>query len=107
LWTDTKYKTCFNERKGTVEQVPEGVDPAFNWNQGRAGRSVSAYENLVQKARDKTPEQFDLTMSSIMKNEVNKTAFYVRSISCGCPKSDHFLFAVGSNTQEPACAGEL
>jgi uncharacterized protein with gpF-like domain len=32
-----KYKTYFNERKGTVEQAPDGVDPAFNWNQGKAG----------------------------------------------------------------------
>ncbi|MDR1174109.1 MAG: ADP-ribosyltransferase, partial [Treponema sp.] len=30
------YKTYFNERKGTVEQVPSGIDPAFNWNQGKA-----------------------------------------------------------------------
>jgi SPP1 gp7 family putative phage head morphogenesis protein len=71
-----KYKTYFNERKGTVEQVPEGVDPAFNWNQGKAERSVTAYENLVQKTRQKAPEQFDLVMSSIMKNEVNKNSFY-------------------------------
>jgi uncharacterized protein with gpF-like domain len=35
-----KYKTYFNERKGTVEQVPEGVDPAFNWNQGKAGNKT-------------------------------------------------------------------
>jgi hypothetical protein len=71
-----KYKTYFNERKGTMEQVPEGVDPAFNWNPGKTGRSVTAYENLVQKTQEKTPEQFDLIMSSIMKNEVNKTSFY-------------------------------
>jgi hypothetical protein len=32
-----KYKAYFNERKGTVEQVPEGIDPAFNWNQGKTG----------------------------------------------------------------------
>jgi uncharacterized protein with gpF-like domain len=36
-----KYKTYFNERKGTVEQVPEGVDPAFNWNQGKAGNKAA------------------------------------------------------------------
>jgi hypothetical protein len=71
-----KYKTFFNERKGTVEQAPEGVDPAFNWHQGKIERSVSTYENLVQKTRDKTPEQFDLIVSSIMKNEINKTSFY-------------------------------
>jgi hypothetical protein len=36
------YKTYFNERKGTVEQVPAGVDPAFNWHQGKAGNKASA-----------------------------------------------------------------
>jgi hypothetical protein len=71
-----KYKTYFNERKGTVEQVPDGIDPAFNWNQGKTGRSTAALENLVRKTQEKTPEQFDLVMSSIMKNEVNKTSFY-------------------------------
>ena len=27
----------FNERKGTLEWVPQGVHPAFNWHQGKAG----------------------------------------------------------------------
>ena len=71
-----KYKTWFNERKGTVEQVPEGVDPAFNWHQGKVERSITAYENLVQKTQEKAPEQFDLIMSSIMKNEASKNSFY-------------------------------
>jgi hypothetical protein len=35
------YKTYFNERKGTVEQVPDGVDPAFNWNQGKTGNKAA------------------------------------------------------------------
>jgi len=26
------YRTYFNERKGILERVPQGVDPAFNWN---------------------------------------------------------------------------
>jgi hypothetical protein len=57
-----KYKTYFNERKGTVEQVPEGVDPAFNWNQGKASRQEAAtwkmeqskqnYEENAAKAKD-------------------------------------------------------
>jgi hypothetical protein len=37
-----KYKTYFNKRKGTVEQVPAGVDPALNWNQGKAGNKAAA-----------------------------------------------------------------
>jgi hypothetical protein len=42
-----KYKTYFNERKGTIEQVPVGVDPAFNWNQGKAGGKT-----VVQKLEE-------------------------------------------------------
>jgi SPP1 gp7 family putative phage head morphogenesis protein len=30
----TAYKTFYTERKGTIERVPEGIDPAFNWNVG-------------------------------------------------------------------------
>ena len=46
-----KYKTYFNERKGTVEQVPEGVDPAFNWNQGKAARDAGAKAALENAER--------------------------------------------------------
>lgn len=28
------YKNYFNERKGTLERIPEGITPGFNWNQG-------------------------------------------------------------------------
>jgi hypothetical protein len=47
-----KYKTYFNERKGTVEQVPEGVDPAFNWNQGKAGRAETVKWKIEQSKQD-------------------------------------------------------
>jgi hypothetical protein len=57
-----KYKTYFNERKGTVEQVPDGIDPAFNWNQGKASRMEAAKWKMEQakqnyeQAAAKTPE---------------------------------------------------
>ena len=70
------YRTYFNERKGTVECVPVGVNPAFNWNQGAMGRNVSTMEHLAAKTRDKAPEQFDLIMSSLMRSSVSKAAFY-------------------------------
>jgi tetratricopeptide (TPR) repeat protein len=50
-----KYKTYFNERKGTVEQVPEGVDPAFNWNQGRAPGDSGA-KAVLENAQRKYAE---------------------------------------------------
>jgi len=71
-----RYRNYYNERKGIVERVPVGVHPAFNWNQGAMGRRVSTMEHLVTKTREKAPEQFDLIMSSLMRNSVSKTAFY-------------------------------
>jgi hypothetical protein len=59
-----KYKTYFNERKGTVEQVPEGVDPAFNWNQGKAGnRTVlqkleESKQNYEKAAAEKPKKEY-------------------------------------------------
>jgi hypothetical protein len=35
---EVRYKTYINKRTGRVEQVPEGVDPAFNWHVGKANR---------------------------------------------------------------------
>jgi hypothetical protein len=56
-----KYKTYFNERKGTVEQVPAGIDPAFNWNQGKAVnkavlQKLEEAKQNYEKAAAKTPE---------------------------------------------------
>jgi hypothetical protein len=70
------YKTYFNERKGTVEQVPEGVDPAFNWHVGKVSRRASA-EHKLQAARNRyetitrqavkpiTPTQLDQALSAV------------------------------------------
>ena len=29
-----EYHTYFNERKGSLERIPKGITPGFNWNQG-------------------------------------------------------------------------
>jgi hypothetical protein len=68
-----KYKTYFNERKGTVEQVPEGVDPAFNWNQGKAGNRATL-QKLEESRRNyeaaaaKTPEPKPRTAEDLFVN---------------------------------------
>jgi len=71
-----RYRNYYNERKGTVERVPAGVNPAFNWNQGAMGRRVSTMEHLVAKTRKRAPEQFDLIMSSLLRGSASKAAFY-------------------------------
>jgi len=47
-----KYRTYFNERKGTLEQVPAGVDPAFNWNQGKTSRQKTAMWKMEQSKQN-------------------------------------------------------
>jgi hypothetical protein len=59
-----------------LERIPEGISPGFNWNQGKARRSTAALEQLVQKTQEKTPEQFDGIINSILKSEANKNDFY-------------------------------
>jgi SPP1 gp7 family putative phage head morphogenesis protein len=68
-----KYKTYFNERKGTVEQVPEGVDPAFNWNQGKAGNNIAlqkleASRQNYERAAAKIPEPKPRTVEEVLVN---------------------------------------
>jgi hypothetical protein len=45
------YKALVNERKGIVEKVPAGVDPAFSWNVGKNGRQKEL-EALREKIAD-------------------------------------------------------
>lgn len=44
----TNYKTYYNERKGTIERIPEGITPGFNWNQGKP-RSEQIKNALANK----------------------------------------------------------
>jgi hypothetical protein len=42
----------YNERKGLLEEVPDGVDPAFNWHPGKVARDAgarAALENAQSK----------------------------------------------------------
>ena len=70
------YRQYFNERNGTIERVPQGVHPSFNWDARRESRNVGALRQLVQKTQDKAPEQFDGIIKSILKSQANKNDFY-------------------------------
>jgi hypothetical protein len=73
-----KYKTYFNERKGTVEQVPEGVDPAFNWNQGKAARDAGA-KAALENAQAKIIEIMSTTMPEEQIAKLNDVGILVTS----------------------------
>jgi hypothetical protein len=44
----TVFKAYINERKGTIERVPAGVDPAFNWHQGKVSRRALVEQTLQE-----------------------------------------------------------
>jgi hypothetical protein len=47
-----KFITYFNERKGTIEKVPEGIDPAFNWNIGKSKPGTAAARKLADAQKN-------------------------------------------------------
>ncbi|MDR0722042.1 MAG: phage head morphogenesis protein [Treponema sp.] len=49
---EVQYKTYINKRTGRVEQVPEGIDPAFNWQVGKANRGRIG-EQALEGARNR------------------------------------------------------
>lgn len=43
------YDVYENVRKGSVERIPKGITPGFNWNQGKADRVFSSAQALAKK----------------------------------------------------------
>ena len=70
----TTYRSYYNERKGTIERVPNGVDPAFNWFVGKTQRTTPVVHACIKKVKDKIPEQFDAVVKSLMTNTAIKAA---------------------------------
>lgn len=65
------YKNYFNERKGTLERIPEGIMPGFNWNQGQTGRTIPVLQECIKKAQNEMPEAVD----SVIKTLQNSTIY--------------------------------
>jgi len=45
------YRTYYNERKGTLERVPRGVHPSFNWDMTKVNREKILKEMLEESKR--------------------------------------------------------
>ena len=69
-----EYRTYFNERKGTIERIPKGITPGFNWNQGKMSRNTAVLAECIKKASDKIPEQFNAVVQTLMTNTAAKAA---------------------------------
>jgi len=56
-----KYTMFYNERKKTFEKVPEGVNPAFNWDRSKVNR-----EEILKKMFEESKRKHD----EITKNNI-------------------------------------
>jgi len=71
-----KYFAYFNERKGTIEKVPAGVHPSFNWNVGRAGRDIPLWDAFMKKGKDGAfNPDIEAVAKAILTNRVVRSEF--------------------------------
>lgn len=65
------YRNYFNERKGTLERIPQGITPGFNWNQGQTGRAIPVLQECLKKAQSEMPQ----AVESVIKTLQNSTIY--------------------------------
>jgi SPP1 gp7 family putative phage head morphogenesis protein len=69
------YHSYFNERKGIVEQIPQGVQPGFNYSFKTIDRKSILLDVLAQKAETKSNGELDNIIGSFLSSDSNKADF--------------------------------
>lgn len=64
------YRNYFNERKGTLERIPQGITPGFNWNQGQTGRTVPVLQECLKKAQKEMPQAVDSVIKALQNSTI-------------------------------------
>lgn len=64
------YFNYFNERKGTVERIPQGITPGFNWNQGQTGRVIPVLQECLKKAQNEMPQAVDSVIKALQNSTI-------------------------------------
>ena len=64
------YRNFFNERKGTLERIPQGITPGFNWNQGQTGRTIPVLQECIKKAQNEMPEAVDSVIRTLQNSTI-------------------------------------
>ena len=73
------YRNYFNERKGTLERIPEGITPGFNWNQGLSrDKQVEHALKAKMDAQRAYLQENELFPKKVSKNDTGKMATYIR-----------------------------
>lgn len=64
------YRNYFNERKGTLERIPQGITPGFNWNQGQTGRTAPVLQECLKKAQKEMPQAVDSVIKALQNSTI-------------------------------------
>lgn len=64
------YRNYFNERKGTLERIPQGIMPGFNWNQGQTERIIPVLQTCLKKAQDEMPQAVDAVIKTLQNSTI-------------------------------------
>ena len=72
----TDYRNYFNERKGTLERIPQGITPGFNWNQGQTGRTIPVLQECIKKAQNEMPEAVDSVIKTLQNSTIYRNQLY-------------------------------
>ena len=67
---NVSYRNFFNERKRTLERIPEGITPGFNWNQGQTGRTVPVLQECLKKAQREMPQAVDSVIGALQNSTI-------------------------------------
>lgn len=70
------YRNYFNERKGTLERIPQGITPGFNWNQGQTGRTIPVLQECLKKAQNEMPEAVDSVIRALQNSTIYRDQLY-------------------------------
>jgi hypothetical protein len=70
------YRSYINKRKGTVERIPEGVQPGFNYSLRTIDRKSILLNILAKKTEMKHPDDLENVINSFLSSNINKTDFY-------------------------------
>lgn len=64
------YRNYLNERKGTLERIPQGITPGFNWNQGQTGRIIPVLQTCLKKAQHEMPQAVDAVIKTLQNSTI-------------------------------------
>lgn len=62
---DETYRSFTNRRTGEITRVPDGIDPGWAYNPGKAGTTAGANSGLAAKAIGGVPEMVDAAIADV------------------------------------------